>query len=109
MYTLLVVIVSVVLYFIDSAMGFGQSATAPGLGPLRGIFILATLIPGLAVTVRRLHDTNRSGWWVLIALVPLVGGIVLLVWVCTDGTAGPNDYGDDPKADTPAELARTFE
>jgi uncharacterized membrane protein YhaH (DUF805 family) len=57
------------------------------------IYILAVLIPGLAVGVRRLHDTDKSGWWLLIALVPLVGIIVLLVFFATEGTRGPNRYG----------------
>ncbi len=58
---------------------------------------LGLIIPGLAVSVRRLHDTNRSGLWLLISFVPLIGGIVLLVFFCTEGTRGPNQYGPDPK------------
>lgn len=61
------------------------------------IYVLAALIPGLAVAVRRLHDTNRSGWLMLIALIPLIGPILLIVWFATEGTSGPNEYGDDPK------------
>ncbi|WP_369373720.1 DUF805 domain-containing protein [Promicromonospora sp. Populi] len=59
---------------------------------------LALLLPGLGVTVRRLHDTDRSGFWVFLALVPIVGGIILIVWEATEGTPGPNQYGPDPKA-----------
>ena len=55
---------------------------------------LATLLPGLAVTVRRLHDTDRSGWWMLIGLVPLVGGIILLVFLCQESR--PNRYEAAP-------------
>lgn len=62
-----------------------------------GIYALAVLLPSLAVVVRRLHDTNRSGAWFFIAFVPLVGGIMLLVYLCTEGTRGPNQYGPDPK------------
>jgi uncharacterized membrane protein YhaH (DUF805 family) len=54
------------------------------------------LIPSLAVLVRRLHDTNRSGWWFLLMFVPLLN-LVLLVFMFLDGTAGTNDYGADPK------------
>ena len=55
------------------------------------------LLPGLAVSVRRLHDTGRSGWWLLIGLIPLAGAIVLLVFVCTDSEPGPNRFGPSPK------------
>jgi uncharacterized membrane protein YhaH (DUF805 family) len=57
------------------------------------IYSLAVLIPGLAVGVRRLHDTNRSGWWLLIALIPIAGIIVLIVFWASDATPGPNQYG----------------
>ncbi len=62
-----------------------------------GLYTLGILIPSLAVSVRRLHDTDRSGWWLLIALVPLVGGLILLVFMILEGTQGPNQYGSDPK------------
>ncbi len=55
------------------------------------------LIPGLAVSIRRLHDISKSGWWLLIAFVPLIGGIVLLIFMVTDSTPGNNQYGPNPK------------
>ena len=58
---------------------------------------LALFLPGLAVAARRLHDTNRTAWWLLIALVPFVGGVVLLVFMVMDSTPGPNNYGPSPK------------
>lgn len=61
------------------------------------IYSLVVLVPGIAVTVRRLHDTDRSGWMLLIGLIPIIGFIVLLVWFCTEGTIGRNSYGPDPK------------
>jgi uncharacterized membrane protein YhaH (DUF805 family) len=64
------------------------------------IYGLAILIPSLAVSVRRLHDIDRSGWWILIALVPLIGGIVLVVFALLEGTAGDNRYGPNPKGAT---------
>jgi uncharacterized membrane protein YhaH (DUF805 family) len=67
---------------------------------LLGIFALAILIPSLAVQVRRLHDTDRSGWWILLGVVPIInyiGAIVLLVFYCLEGTRGPNRFGEDPK------------
>ena len=60
---------------------------------------LALLLPSLAVTARRLHDTDRSAWWILIALIPLIGAIVLLVFLVQDGTPGPNRFGPSPKYD----------
>lgn len=62
-----------------------------------GLFSLATLLPALAVSVRRLHDIDRSGWWLLLIFVPLIGPIVLLVWSLTKGATGPNRFGEDPK------------
>ena len=61
------------------------------------IYALAVLIPGIAVGIRRLHDTDKSGWWLLIAFVPLVGAIVLIVFFATDGTRGTNQYGTSEK------------
>jgi uncharacterized membrane protein YhaH (DUF805 family) len=57
------------------------------------IYGLAVLIPGIAVGIRRLHDTDKTGWWLLIGLVPFVGIIVLIVFWATEGTPGPNKYG----------------
>jgi uncharacterized membrane protein YhaH (DUF805 family) len=110
MFTLFNVIIMVVLSVVD-AMVFGSGSfagtTDPGsvsasvnLGVLTTIYALAVLLPSLAVSVRRLHDTDRSGWWLLIGLVPLVGGIVLLVFYLLPGTRGPNRFGADPKAVT---------
>ena len=62
------------------------------------VYSLAVLIPGWAVFIRRMHDTGRSGWWWLIGLVPLIGIILLLVWLCQDSQAGENKYGANPKA-----------
>lgn len=62
------------------------------------IVMLALLLPSLAVTVRRLHDTGRTGWWILIGIVPLIGAIVLLVFEVQDSQPGANNYGPSPKA-----------
>ncbi len=59
---------------------------------------LAGLLPGLGVAVRRLHDTGRSGWMILIGLIPFVGAIALFVFMCLDSQPGPNEYGPNPKA-----------
>src|SRR5262245_7111936 len=57
---------------------------------------LALLLPGLSVAIRRLHDTNRTGWWILIILIPLIGWIVLLIFYLQQGDAGANNYGEPP-------------
>jgi uncharacterized membrane protein YhaH (DUF805 family) len=93
------ILVSIVLAGIDGLL-FGTLDSGMGVGLLSGIYGLAILIPSLAVSVRRLHDIDRSGWWILIALVPLIGTIVLLVFALLEGTAGPNRYGPNPKEAT---------
>ncbi len=90
MFVLFSVIISAVLRFVEGLFG--------GPGVLSGLYGLAVLIPSLAVSVRRLHDTGRSGWWLLIGLVPLAGAIVLLVFAVQDSQPGDNEYGPNPKA-----------
>ncbi|MBZ0335003.1 DUF805 domain-containing protein [Marinobacter sp. AL4B] len=89
------IIISLALGAIDGVMG-SYSETA-GVGLLGGIYSLAVLIPGIAVTVRRLHDTGRSGWWFLIVLVPVIGALVLLVFMVLDSKPEQNQYGANPK------------
>lgn len=72
--------------------GFDQEM----LNGAMSVAYLATFLPNLAVTVRRLHDGDKSGWWYWIALVPIIGAIILLVFFCQRGTAGDNRYGPDP-------------
>ena len=79
-----------------AAVGRETGAISLLLALVALIVSLALVLPSLAVTVRRLHDTGRSGWFLLIALIPIVGGILLLVWMCSRGTNGPNRYGADP-------------
>jgi uncharacterized membrane protein YhaH (DUF805 family) len=78
------------------ALALLEALLMPGV--LTGLFTLGLLLPSLAVAVRRLHDTDRSGWWVLIAFLPLIGGLVLLVFMVLDGTEGENRFGPSPKA-----------
>lgn len=156
MYTLFFVIVYIVLSILDRMLGLGggssvdpltaQNGAAMGggfgagtrTGVLTGIFCLALLIPSIAVAIRRLHDTDRAGWWVLLGFGPyllaavlmvfgmltgqlgllatgglimmigFVGAIVLLVFMCLPGTAGPNKYGPDPLDPSGAELGEVF-
>ena len=69
------------------------------VSPLNSLANLALLLPNLAVAARRLHDTDRSGWFLLLAFIPLIGIIILIVWWCQRGTTGPNRFGLDPLAD----------
>ena len=89
------ILISVGLSFVDGMLGTVNVET--GTGILGGIYSLAVLIPSIAVLVRRLHDTDRSGWWALIGLIPIIGWIVLLIFVVQDSHAGQNQYGPNPK------------
>ena len=84
-----------VLTFIDIMIGTYDAVAEIGL--IGGVFVLFMLIPLLAASVRRLHDTDRSGWWLLIALIPLIGAIVILVFTLQDSKPGENQYGSNPK------------
>ena len=97
-FVLFYVLISIVAAVIDSMTGSFDSTM--GMGMLGLLVALALLIPSLAVAVRRLHDTDRSGWWVLLCLIPLIGGIWLLVLLCLDSTPGENQYGPNPKEET---------
>lgn len=85
------ILISMGLGLVDGITG--SSNISSGMGFLGGLYTLATFIPCIAVTMRRLHDTNRSGWWMLIALIPVVGVIVLLVFLATEGQKTENRYG----------------
>jgi uncharacterized membrane protein YhaH (DUF805 family) len=84
-FALFIFIVEIVAYAIDAGV-FGRPI-------LYSIAALALMLPSLAVGARRLHDTDRSGWWLLISFVPLIGAILLIVWFCTPGTPGANKFG----------------
>ena len=98
------IIVSVVLNLVGGATGLTYNATPAGFPyaiPFSIpslVYMVLVLIQGIALAVRRLHDSNKSGWWLLIAFIPLIGAIVLLVFYILPGTAGANKYGADPKA-----------
>ena len=104
MFFLFNLLISVAVWFLLAVLfvaGLSETAMMTIMMPvfaLYGLAALALIIPGLAVTVRRLHDTDRSGWTILLGLIPLVGPILLLVFYCTEGTPGPNRFGEDPKA-----------
>ncbi len=94
MFILISTIIGLVLAFIEGLAGIAPEIN---YSVLAGLYDLAVLIPTLAVSVRRLHDTGRSGWWLLIGIVPLIGSIVLLVFMVFDSQAGTNQYGPSPK------------
>ena len=78
--------------------GFGYgSRLVGGGGMIGGLFALVSFIPALALSVRRLHDQDRSGWMLLLGLIPFFGGFALFVLMCLEGTRGPNQHGPDPK------------
>jgi uncharacterized membrane protein YhaH (DUF805 family) len=89
--TLIVIALSV----IDGMTGSYNEDT--GWGLLSGLYSLAVLLPSIAVGARRLHDTSRTGWWLLIGLIPVIGTIVLIVFFVLDSTPGDNAYGPNPK------------
>ena len=86
---LFIIIADIVAAIIDQALGI-QLVT--------GLFGLVTIIPNIAIAIRRLHDLDRTGWWVLLGFIPLIGWIILLIWYVTKGTDGPNRFGPDPLA-----------
>jgi uncharacterized membrane protein YhaH (DUF805 family) len=77
----------------DPSMGSLYAVSIPSL-----VYALLVLIQGIALSVRRLHDTNKSGWWLLLFLLPILGFIILIVFYVLPGTVGSNKYGEDPKA-----------
>jgi len=90
-WALFVLAVSVILVVLGALILGGDSGAG---GVLAGLFILVTILPGLSVTVRRLHDTDHSGWWLFIQLVPVIGGLWFLYFMVISGTPGPNRFGD---------------
>ena len=83
---------------LDFTMDTGMGAVSMGYGWIYSVYVLAMLIPCLAVGVIRLHDVGKSGWFILISIIPIIGGIWLLVLMCTDGSSEENAYGPSPKA-----------
>lgn len=89
MFVLFNAIISVVLSLADRALGIALLGT---------LYSLAVLLPSVAVAIRRLHDTGRTGWWLLIGFIPIIGWIVLIIFYAQDSQPGPNQYGPNPKA-----------
>lgn len=96
-WVLFIILAEIATSIIDFALGF-QLTT--------GIFGLATFLPSLAIAIRRLHDLDRSGWWILLVLIPLIGAIVLIVWYCSKGTEGSSRFGPDRLAVVSAQITQ---
>jgi uncharacterized membrane protein YhaH (DUF805 family) len=102
LFMLFIIIVEIVYFALLGVTGGfssnGPSGVSAGMMGIFSLFCLAIFIPLLAVAVRRLHDTDRSGWWLLISLIPGIGGLVLFIFYLLPGTNGPNKFGPDPKS-----------
>ncbi|QGQ27077.1 DUF805 domain-containing protein [Gimesia benthica] len=94
MFALMNFLISILISIVGAVIGDTDGLIAVSLS---GVYALFIFIPSLAVTVRRLHDTNKSGWWILISLVPLIGGLVLLIFMVIDSDPNENAYGPNPK------------
>jgi uncharacterized membrane protein YhaH (DUF805 family) len=104
MFVLFNMVFALVAMILDNV--FGIAIEGVGYGPIYILYTLAILIPGIAVTVRRLHDTGKSGWMVFVALIPIVGAIWLLILMLTEGSPGENEYGQNPKDTQPDIVAK---
>ena len=93
-FSLVNIVISLVLSFVDGAIGTYDPQTE--IGALGVVFSLVILLPALAVSVRRLHETGRSGWWMLLLLLPLLGALVILVFMLLASNEGENEYGPHP-------------
>lgn len=103
MFLLGVLIVAIVLGIVEGIVGL--SGMVGGVyGPLTLIFLLGIIVPSIALQVRRFHDQDKSGWFVLLSFIPFVGGLIVLVFMCLEGTKGPNRFGPDPKNPAGAEV-----
>lgn len=91
MFVLCNIIVMLLLGMVDKLIGGDNEL-------ISSIYSLAVLLPSLAVAARRLHDTDRSAWWLLLGLIPVIGTLVLIYFMVCNGQQGPNRFGDDPKA-----------
>ena len=97
MFVLFIIAVSVGIGIVEAILGL-SATIGDAYGPISLLFLLAIFVPSLAVQVRRFHDQGRSGWFVLLNFIPFIGTLIVLVFMCLDGTDGPNEYGPDPKA-----------
>lgn len=103
LFVLGVLIAAIILSIVEGILGL-SGMVAGAYGPLTLIFLLGIIVPSIAVQVRRFHDQDKSGWFVLLSLIPFVGSLIVLVFMCLDGTKGPNRFGPDPKNPAASEV-----
>lgn len=94
MFVLFSTLISIVLSIVDTVAGL---ELAEGMGILGGLFSILIIIPTISVTIRRLHDIGRSGWWILLSFIPIIGWITLFIFSLLDSQSGTNAYGPNPK------------
>jgi len=100
-FVLINLLISIALTVVDMGVS-GDMVVQYGIGVTSTLWALATIIPGLAITFRRLHDVDKTAWWILIGIIPLVGAIVLIVFTAGTGTPGTNKFGTDDEAGRPS-------
>ncbi len=99
-FMLIHIIIPIFIFFATISLedlGVVDDNVAATLGLSILVYLLGTILPFWAVWIRRLHDTNHSGWWVFIVLIPIIGHFILFIFIIIDGTTGPNRFGEDPK------------
>ncbi|MEM9302795.1 MAG: DUF805 domain-containing protein [Pseudomonadota bacterium] len=94
MFMLINALIVLALGMVDRTLGTWDAALS--LGAVSGLYSLAVFLPSLGVTIRRLHDSDKTGWWFLAVFVPIIGALILLIFMVTPGTKGSNKYGPDP-------------
>lgn len=100
MFALVNLLVSIVITIVDKFVGLKIGI----FSALNLLYTIGVLLPSIAVAVRRLHDTSKSGWWYFIALIPIIGTIALIIFWATDSTPGENQYGANPNSPAPASV-----
>ena len=97
MFTLISTIISMVLGALDSFFGNSPFSGPGSFSPISNLYSLAVFIPSIAVSIRRLQDTGRSGWWLLLIFIPIIGWIMLIIFYAQDSESGENRFGPNPK------------
>lgn len=102
LFSAIVTVICMVLMLGGGMISAEENGSEPGLlfwlgASLLGVFVLGSIVPSIAVQVRRFHDQDKSGWMVLLGFIPYVGGLIVFIFMCLEGTRGPNRFGSDPK------------